>query len=80
MIALEQAIVASLSPQEKAFDMRWMIPALPAAERAQLLLAIWKDMPAAAFDGILRIVQPHLGARDWDKLVNALQPAARMAA
>ena len=80
LIALEQAIVASLSPQEKAFDMRWVIPALPADERTQLLLAIRPGMPAAAFDGILQIVQPHLGARDWDKLTNALQSAALKAA
>jgi hypothetical protein len=42
LIGIEQAIVASLPPEEMALVMRWMIPSMPAAERAKKLAGIRK--------------------------------------
>ncbi len=68
LIAIEQAIVASLSPQEKAFSLRWMLPVLTPAERAQMLRAMRPAMPAEAFAGILATLRPWLSDVNWWKL------------
>jgi hypothetical protein len=73
LIAIEQAIVASLTPQEQGLTMRWMIPAMNPEERAEMLLGALANMPAQAFDGMLGALKPHLPERDWDKLMLALR-------
>ncbi len=80
IIAIEQAIVASLPPQESASVMRWMIPAMNAAERAEKLSGIRQHAPAPVFDAMLAIAQANLSERDWGKLAEALGIPARLAA
>ncbi len=73
--ALEGAIVASLPPAENLLIMRWMIPAMTPAERAELLGGIQAAAPAPVFSAVLEAVRPHLGRQDWAKLSRALAPA-----
>ena len=73
LMAIEHAIVASLSPQDKAFSMRWMLPAANPAERAELLNAMRSGMPPAAFLGLLASVRPLLSEANWRKLSSALE-------
>jgi len=68
LAALEGAIVASLSPQEKALGMRWMLPVLSPAERAQVLSAIESTLPREAFAGVLAMLRPRLSDANWRKL------------
>ena len=64
LMALNERIVASVSPQEMAALMRWMVPALTPAEQAELLGA----MPAPLRAGLLQMLAPYLEARAAPRL------------
>lgn len=72
---IQHALVASIPPQWLAIFLRWMVPAMAPAERAALLTGIHQGAPAEIFEKILATVKPHLGERDWAKLMAALGPA-----
>ena len=72
LAAMERQIVANLSPEEAQLSMRWILPHLTPAERAEMLAGVRRDAPAEAFDGLLSLVRPLLGGRDWRKLSHAL--------
>lgn len=72
IIAIEQAIVASLSPEEKSLAMRWMLPALSPEARAQMLGMMKAAMPPEAFAGILAMLKPLLSEANWRKLTKAM--------
>ncbi|APX78675.1 hemerythrin domain-containing protein [Achromobacter insolitus] len=73
--ALEGSIVASLPPSENLCIMRWMVPAMTPAERAELLAGIQAAAPAPVYAAVLDAVRPHLAREDWVKLTRALTPA-----
>ena len=64
LLALEGSIVVSMPPAQNLLFLRWMIPALPPAERAALL----GGLPPAALDA----VRPHLSPDDWGALNSTL--------
>ena len=72
IIAIEQRIVASHQPQEMMLAMRWMLPHLSPDERSAMLGGMRATAPADAFAGILGVIRPLLGGRDWRKLAQAL--------
>jgi len=72
VIALSDRLVASLTPEEKATAMRWMLPFANAAERAGVLVNVRDTAPPPAFEALLALVRPHLSARDAAKLDRAL--------
>lgn len=72
ILEIEHRIVASLSPQESALTMRWMLPHMTPAERAGMLGGMRAQAPAEAFDGVLSQIRPLLGGREWHKLATAL--------
>jgi len=74
LIGIQDALVASVAPQEMAEVMRWMVPSATPFERAVLLGDVQRKVPAEAFSAVLDIVRPHLAGRDWDKLMHALAP------
>lgn len=77
ILAVEQALVASIAPAEMAALMRWFIPSINAAERAELLRGIRAGAPAEVYDAVLDIGMRHLPPSDRAKLVSALAvPAA----
>jgi hypothetical protein len=55
-----------------ALAMRWMLPHMNPAERAALLRGMRREAPPEVFAGVLGLVQPLLGGRDWLKLHQAL--------
>jgi hypothetical protein len=73
LVALEQAIVASIAPPLRTAYMRWIVPAIPHADRVSLLSALRENAPAEAFDATLAMLMPYLGQRDWAKLMAALR-------
>lgn len=77
LIGIEQAIVASQTPEEAMMTMRWMMPAMNANERAEMLQGIRQHAPAPVFDGVLGLAQAHLSVPEWNKLVQALDVPAR---
>lgn len=73
LVALEQAIVASIAPPLRTACMRWIVPAIPHADRVSLLSALRESAPTEAFDATLAMLMPHLSQRDWAKLMAALR-------
>lgn len=72
LVALHDALVASIPPAEMLATVRWLVPFMRPAERVGLLADIRAKVPALAFQAMLETVQPHLSAREWEKLQAAL--------
>lgn len=72
ILDIEHRIVASLTPAESQLTMRWMLPHMTPAERAAMLGGMRQGAPAEVFDGVLSLIRPLLGGRDWRKLSLAL--------
>jgi Hemerythrin HHE cation binding domain len=72
LVGIERAIVGSIAPPLKSAYMRWIVPAIPHAERVAMMSALRAAAPAEAFDATLAMLKPHLAHRDWAKLVAAL--------
>jgi hypothetical protein len=73
LVAIHDALVASIPPQEMMATARWLVPFMNPAERVGLLSDIRAKAPAPAFQAILETVRPHLAANEWAKLARALQ-------
>ena len=73
LMAIEQAIVASIPPVEMAEVLHWFFPALNAPERAGMLAGMRQGMPPDAFVGVLGIAAATLSAPDHAKLLRDLQ-------
>lgn len=72
LIAIHQALLASIAPQEMGLVLHWMAPALAHAELAGMLADMQREMPPEAFRGILDLVRERLSTPRWDKLARAL--------
>jgi hypothetical protein len=72
LATLHNELVASIPPAEMMATLRWLVPFMAHGERCALLADMRAHAPAPAFDAALAVVQPHLSARDWGKLVQAL--------
>ena len=72
LVAIHDALVASIPPQEMMATARWLVPFMNPAERVGLLADIRSKAPAAAFAAILDVVRPHLADNEWAKLARAL--------
>ena len=77
LVALNDRIVAHVTPEEMAALLAWMLPALTPAERAQMLEGMREQAPPPVFDAVVGIARAHLDAPAWVKLTRALAlPAA----
>lgn len=72
LVGIEHAIVATIAPEENALLMKWMLPALNPAERANLLRGMRAHAPAPVFEGVFGMAQQLLDERDGRKLALAL--------
>ena len=79
LMAIEGAIVASLSPQEKQFSGRWMLPMLTPEERALVVNGMRATLPPPAFAGILTMLMQNLNDTNWRKLTAAISATAMAA-
>ncbi|MCL4800274.1 MAG: hypothetical protein KJ025_11860 [Burkholderiales bacterium] len=75
LVAIHQAIVASIPSADMAVFLRWMVPALGAVERAAMLGNMRRGLPSEAFAAVLATVRPHLREHEWEKLARALAAA-----
>ena len=71
---IEQAIVASVSPETMIAFLRWAVPAMTPAERARLFSGIQSGAPREVLERMLGTARPHLDERAWTKLMAALAP------
>lgn len=72
LLAIEQALVASIPEAKRPRALRLIVPALAHAERAQFLARMREGMPAPAFAGVLAMLMPLLDACEQAKLRTAL--------
>lgn len=80
LMEIHGALVASIPPQEMMFVVRWMVPFMNPAERAEMLGDMRAHAPAPAFAAALDVVRPHLSEREWAKLAASLNlPASSWA-
>lgn len=78
LLAIEQAIVASIPPAAMTEALHWFLPALNAPERAAMLGGMRQGMPAEPFAEVLGIAERTLSADAHAALMRALGlPAAR---
>lgn len=73
LIAIHDALVGSIPPEEMMFAMRWLVPFMSPIERAGFLGDVRAKAPPPAFQAILDTVRPHLAEREWAKLAKALE-------
>ena len=79
LLAIKGRIIAAIPPEKNLAFLRWMVPAMTPAERAELFIGARATMPPPAFEAGLAVVKNHLTARDWFKLQHVLQPLAAAA-
>lgn len=72
LIAIHDALVASIPAEEMMYIARWLVPFMNPAERVGMLADVRAKAPAPAFQAILETVQPHLTQGEWAKLARAL--------
>lgn len=76
LLRIHDALVASIPPAEKAEHLGWMLPALNARERAELLAGARASVPPPAFEALRGLARRVLPAADWDRLEADLSAAA----
>jgi len=81
LLAIHDALVASIPPQEMMAVMRWLVPFMNPMERFHLLADMRAKAPAPAFAAVLDLARTHLTVPEWTKLAHALelQPAPGLA-
>jgi len=72
LLALHQAIVASVTPAEQLALLPFLLPALNAPERAELVAGVRATAPPQAFDGLQALARRVLSPADWERLEQAL--------
>ena len=70
--ALHAAIVGSIPPEELARSLAFMLPAMNAYDRIEMLGGIRMAAPPEAFDGVVGLARSVLGPRDFDRLAAGL--------
>ncbi len=72
LLGIEHRIVASLTPQESFFSMRWMLTHINAQERAFILGGMKQHAPREVFEAVMGLAREVLTQRDYYKLETAL--------
>jgi hypothetical protein len=72
LIEIDRALVASIPPQAMHRALHWFLPALNAAERAQMLQGMRGSMPPEVFRSVLDIARRTIAAPDFMKLTLTL--------
>jgi hypothetical protein len=77
LLAIHDALIASIPPDEMMAVARWLVPFMNPMERFHLLADMRAKAPAPAFAAILELARGHLTMPEWTKLARALelQPA-----
>lgn len=68
LLAVHQAIIASIPPGEMAQEMTWMLPAMNTPDRIQMLAGIRATAPAEVFGFLCELARGVLDARDEAEL------------
>ena len=72
LLAIHDALVASIPPEEMMMVARWLVPFLNPLERFHLVADMRAKAPAPAFDAMLAVARPHLTTAEWARLARDL--------
>lgn len=72
LVAIHDALVASIPPDDTMAIVRWLVPSMNPMERAMMLADMRAKAPAEAFAAVIATARPHLSQKDWGKLSAAL--------
>lgn len=72
LLAIHDALVASIPPEKMMGIVRWMVPFMNPAERLAMMAGMQAHAPAPAFTAALDVVRPHLSNVEWAKLTRGL--------
>lgn len=72
LVAIHDALVASIPPEEMMTIARWLVPFMNPVERFHLVADMRAKAPAPAFEAMLAVVRPHLTTGEWAKLARDL--------
>lgn len=72
LLAIHDALLATVSPEHMALATRWMLPNLNAMERLDMLQGMRASAPAPVFDGTLDAARQLLPGSDWAQLARGL--------
>jgi hypothetical protein len=72
ILGIQDRLLATLEPSERAMVLRWMTPALPPAERAEWFAGMRQQMPPEAFAMVMDAARAALDDTAWAKLARAL--------
>lgn len=72
LVAIHDALIASIPPAEMMFAVRWLVPFMNPLQRLGMLSDMRAKAPAPAFQAVLETVRPHLGDHEWAKLARGL--------
>jgi hypothetical protein len=73
LMEIHAALVASIPPDEMMVIVRWLVPFMNPAERADMLGDMQAHAPAPVFEAVMAEVRPHLTDREWGKLAAVLR-------
>ena len=77
LLAMHEAIVSSIPPDEMARSLALMLPAMNVQDRVEMLAGIRASAPAEVFAGVLGIAEAALAPADMEALTTRLvRPAA----
>lgn len=72
LIAVHDALVATVPPAEMMLVMRWMLPNLSAPERLGVMQGMRAGAPAPVFEGMAEAARGLLDTHNWSKLARGL--------
>jgi len=76
ILAIHDALVATIPFEETLWTMRWMLPHLHAGERLAVLQGMKAGgAPAEAIQAVLEAARPHLNECEWAQLLRGLGQA-----
>lgn len=70
--AIHDRLIATMSPPDVLFALRWTLPAISPAERAELVASMKTAMPPEALTSVLALVREHLDGPGCSKLARAV--------
>ena len=72
LMAIHNALVATIPPEEMLMVARWMLPQLNAPEQIEMLQGMRMGAPEPFFNAVLDVARRHLSQRAWAKLARGL--------
>jgi hypothetical protein len=72
LAALQAVIIGSIPPQKSPAYLRWIVPALPPADRLALMRDLRRVSAPGLFDATPALIQPSLTDRERMKLMGGL--------